>query len=197
MIVKTTLFMPLTLPLNFLLNLIMAEEVQINLISKVPWITIVVTVSIILISFLASFLGVVISKRLKKQKKVKMNNKINLYKKPIYPLICLISSIIIFIVGLVFAKDEKILWFFLGLSGLYIIFGYWKQLLLATPITIIMILIFGGVTYLVAKELPDTKYAIARVLALMLSVIPNMAINPSDLIRNMKKLKYQKKNWAL
>lgn len=122
-----------------------------------------------------------------------MSNKINLYKKPIYPLICLLSSIIIFIVGLIFAKDEKILWFFLGLSGLYIIFGYWKQLLLTIPITIIMILVFGGITYLIARELPDTKYAIARVLALMLSVIPNMAINPSDLIRNMKKIKISKK----
>jgi len=70
-IVKTTLFMPLTLPLNFLLNLIMAEEVQINLISKVPWITIVVTVSVILISLLASFLGVVISKEIKKAKEDK------------------------------------------------------------------------------------------------------------------------------
>ena len=40
-----------------------------------------------------------------------MKNKINLYQKPIYPLISLLSSIIIFIVGLIFAKDEKILWF--------------------------------------------------------------------------------------
>ncbi|MGI6782166.1 MAG: energy-coupling factor transporter transmembrane component T [Acholeplasmataceae bacterium] len=122
-----------------------------------------------------------------------MTNKINLYKKPIYPLISLLSSIVVFIVGVIFAKDEKILWFFLGLSILYIIFGYWKQLLLIIPITIIMILIFGGITYLVGGKLPETKYAIARVLALMLSVIPNMAINPSDLIRSMKKIKISKK----
>ena len=40
-----------------------------------------------------------------------------------------------------------------------------------------MILVFGGVTYLISGKLPETKYAIARVLALMLSIIPNMAIN--------------------
>ena len=79
-IVKTTLFMPLTLPLNFLLNLILAEEVQIKLISKVPWITVVVTLAVILISLLGSFLGVLISKEIKKRKKVKMKNKINLYQ---------------------------------------------------------------------------------------------------------------------
>lgn len=122
-----------------------------------------------------------------------MKNKINLYQKPIYPLISLLSSIIIFIVGLIFAKDEKILWFFIGLSVLYIVFGYWKQLILTIPITIVMILVFGGVTYLISGKLPETKYAIARVLALMLSIIPNMAINPSDLIRNMKKIKISKK----
>ncbi|MGI6787132.1 MAG: energy-coupling factor transporter transmembrane component T [Acholeplasmataceae bacterium] len=122
-----------------------------------------------------------------------MSNKVNLYQKPIYPLISLLSSIIIFVVGLIFAKDEKILWFFIGLSILYIIFGYWKQLLLILPITIIMILVFGGITYLISGKLPETKYAIARVLALMLSIIPNLSINPSDLIRNMKKIKISKK----
>ena len=70
-IVKTTLFMPLTLPLNFLLNLILAEEVQIKLISKVPWITVVVTLAVILISLLGSFLGVLISKEIKKAKESK------------------------------------------------------------------------------------------------------------------------------
>ena len=70
-IVKTTLFMPLTLPLNFLLNLILAEEVQIKLISKVPWITVVVTLAVILISLLGSFLGVLMSKEIKKAKESK------------------------------------------------------------------------------------------------------------------------------
>lgn len=70
-IVKTTFFMPLTLPLNFLLNLMLAEEVQIKLITKVPWITVVVTLSVVLISLIASILGALISKEIKKAKENK------------------------------------------------------------------------------------------------------------------------------
>ncbi|MGI6782165.1 MAG: hypothetical protein ACOX56_05020 [Acholeplasmataceae bacterium] len=70
-VIKASLFMPLTLPLNFLINLILAKEIQVELLSKVPWITIVVTLAVILISLIASFLGVVISREIKKAKESK------------------------------------------------------------------------------------------------------------------------------
>jgi len=60
------LYEPLTLPFNLLYNKLFGKEAMVAVASRVPWMTAVMTLAVIAVSALGAWLGIKISKELKK-----------------------------------------------------------------------------------------------------------------------------------
>lgn len=60
------LYNPLSLPFNYLYNLLFGREAMVAVATKAPWITAGMTLAVIALSALGAFLGIKISKELKK-----------------------------------------------------------------------------------------------------------------------------------
>lgn len=110
-------------------------------------------------------------------------------KRPIFPLVSIIGSILILVFGLIFAKDTNVLYALCACFVLYPVFGYWKSSLVVLPISIIFSAIFGGLTYVISKDLVETIASINRVLAITICVIPGLSLSPVVLTRSLKQLK--------
>ncbi|MGN0502847.1 MAG: MptD family putative ECF transporter S component [Ruminococcus sp.] len=61
-----TLYNPLSLPFNYLYNLLFGREAMAEVATKAPWITVGMTLAVIALSALGAFIGIKISKELKK-----------------------------------------------------------------------------------------------------------------------------------
>lgn len=61
-----TLYNPLSLPFNYLYNLLFGREAMATVATKAPWITVGMSIAVIAISALGAFIGIKISKELKK-----------------------------------------------------------------------------------------------------------------------------------
>lgn len=115
-------------------------------------------------------------------------------KNPIYPFICILSSIMILIFGLSYANNIKTLYFFGFLTVLFLLFGYYKQVLLTIPFVLVACLIFGVIAYFSHnKNIYFTIPAVNRILAFFMAVIPNLGITPIDFTRSLKNIKISKK----
>lgn len=112
-----------------------------------------------------------------------------LVKNPIYPLIGLVSSVLIIVFGLVTAQNTECLIFLIGMWLLFLVFGYYRACLTVIPVALVLSLIFGGITYMVSKDIKSTVGAINRILALCVAVIPGLALSPVILVRNFSALK--------
>lgn len=60
------LYSPLSLPFNYLYNLLFGREAMVAVATKAPWITVGMTFAVIALSALGAFIGIKISKELKK-----------------------------------------------------------------------------------------------------------------------------------
>lgn len=112
-----------------------------------------------------------------------------LVKKPVYPLIGLISSVIIIVFGLVTAKNTACIFFLVGMWLLFMVFGYWRACFAVVPVSIVMTAIFAGITYAVSGDTQATLASVNRILAVCIAVIPGLALSPIVLVRNFSALK--------
>lgn len=113
----------------------------------------------------------------------------NLDKSKIHPILGIILSIGIIIFSLVRSYDHNTLYFLLIVYLLFIIFGMYKEALMIIPFSIITILIFSGLTYLINKNIDSTIAMTNRLLGLSIGVIPTMSIRAIDLTRCLNQLR--------
>ena len=109
-------------------------------------------------------------------------------KKPIYPVISLLSTILILTVGLMTAKTPACTWFLVGMWVILLLFGYWRACLVVIPAAALMCAVLAGITYAISRDLSATLAAINRILAVCIAVIPGLAMPPMVLVRNLSGL---------
>lgn len=112
-----------------------------------------------------------------------------LTKHPIYPLIGVLSSILIIIFGVATAKNIECIFFLGGMWLLFLVFGYWRACIAIIPVTVILCAAFAGITYAISGDIQATYAAANRILAVCIAVIPGLALSPIILVRNFSALK--------
>lgn len=112
-----------------------------------------------------------------------------LAKNPIYPLIGLLTSLLIVVFGLITAKKPMCILFFGAMWLLFLLFGYWRACLAVVPVAAALCAVFAGITYAVSKDASATLCAINRILAVCIAVIPGLALSPIVLVRNFSALR--------
>lgn len=109
-------------------------------------------------------------------------------KKPIYPLLCLLSSILVFVFGMIIAKSKFILIFCICIIILYSIFSYgrttFKLLLIFIPISLI-----PGLLAIPAGGIENGLQIYFRFICFILAAIPALGLPPINLVRNFNNLK--------
>ena len=108
--------------------------------------------------------------------------------RPIYPLLGLFISVTTLVVGLISVRNPHIIYLYGGLILVYLLLGYYKNLLMLVPALVIMSSIFGGLTYLAANDIDATKRALLRGFAVCFSVLPALSISTTSFIRNLKQV---------
>lgn len=112
-----------------------------------------------------------------------------LVKRPIYPVIGLVSSIVILVFGLITAKSAACIWFLSGMWMLFLAFGYWRSCLAVLPAAALLCAVLAGITYAISKDVQATYAAVNRILAICVAVVPGLALPPIDLVRNFSTLR--------
>lgn len=74
-------------------------------------------------------------------------------KRPIYPVIGLLSTILILVFGLLSARSSAGLWFLCGMWLLFLLFGYWKSCVAVLPAAAVMCAVLAGITYIISKDI--------------------------------------------
>lgn len=114
----------------------------------------------------------------------------NLYiKNPLYPILSIVCSLVIFCVGLLISKEILIIYFLLGLTLLYLMFGYIRVLFKAIGIFVILGTIVGLGAWLTSKNMMAGIQTFGRILLLAYSSIIMVAMPPVNLTRNLVQLK--------
>ncbi|QQK08457.1 energy-coupling factor transporter transmembrane component T [Miniphocaeibacter halophilus] len=107
---------------------------------------------------------------------------------PIYPLLTLLSSIMVFVFGMVIAKSKLIVLFCISLIILYGIFSYgkttFKLLLIFIPLSFIPALLS-----IPAGGLENAFQIYFRFICFVLAAIPSLGLPPINLVRNFNNLK--------
>lgn len=110
-------------------------------------------------------------------------------KNPVYPLLSILSSIVILVFGLITAKSYSSTCYLCGVWLLFVFFGYWKSCLAVVPFAIVTSGIFCGITYAISEDAVVTYAAANRILAVCVAVIPGLALEPVLAVRNLTQLR--------
>lgn len=110
-------------------------------------------------------------------------------KRPIYPVIGLLSSVLILICGVARAKNEMCIWFLCGMWAILLAFGYWRACVAVIPVAAVMCVFLAGITFVVSGDVIQTMAAVNRILAVCIAVIPGLSLPPIVLVRNFSTLK--------
>ncbi len=113
-------------------------------------------------------------------------------KHPIYPLLCLISTLGFLIAGLAMARRTDFYVFLIEICIFYIVFGYMRPLLAALAVFIPVSLVFALVTWLVNAELSLSKAAFGRVLLIGICAVPALGMPLIRLVRNLNQMHFPK-----
>ncbi len=105
-------------------------------------------------------------------------------KQPIYPLISLVSGLLLFCVGLLVSKRLTLIYLLIAMTMLYIIFGYTKILLKAIPIFFIIGSIVGLGAALTSSSSMVGVQTLGRILLLAYASVIMVALPPVNLTRN-------------
>lgn len=111
-------------------------------------------------------------------------------KKPVYPVLSILCSVLIFSGSLIFAKSIWGIFFLLSVFLLLTISGYGKTCFFMLPFIIIYTGIFSVIFYFSSGK--DAAFAIqmaVRFGGVALAVIPGLALEPVLLVRNLTQLK--------
>lgn len=110
-------------------------------------------------------------------------------KRPIYPLIGLIGSVLIIVFGLITAKSAGCVWFLAGMYLLFLIYGYWRACVAVIPFAAVLCAVLAGITFAISQDITAALAAVNRILAVCIAVIPGLALSPILLVRNFSALK--------
>ena len=110
-------------------------------------------------------------------------------KNPVYPVMSILSAVVILVFGLASAKTVAASYYLAGVWLLFLVFGYWKSCLAIVPFAIAMSAVFCGITYALSKDAVTTYAAANRILAVCVAVIPGIALEPILVVRNLSQLK--------
>lgn len=110
-------------------------------------------------------------------------------KKPLYPLVCILSSLAIAIVGLIMVKGNMTPFLLLFLCVLDCCFGLYRATIKCLLIFIPVSAVFGLFTYLFNWNLLEAVQMAERVLLLAVAAIPAVCMPPINLIRCLTKLR--------
>lgn len=110
-------------------------------------------------------------------------------KNPVYPVMSILSAVVILVFGLISAKTVAASYYLAGVWLLFLVFGYWKSCLAIVPFAIAMSAVFCGITYALSKDSVTTYAAANRILAVCVAVIPGIALEPILVVRNLSQLK--------
>ncbi len=107
----------------------------------------------------------------------------------LYPLLAIISSIFIIVVGLVCAKNLLPSTIYLASLFLYLcLFGYYKEALKVLPIYILIASLFFLIFYLVSQEFTSGWAMNNRLASVFLAVILGIGTEPIKLTRSLSSL---------
>lgn len=110
-------------------------------------------------------------------------------KNPVYPLLSVLSSVVILVFGLITAKTYASTFYLCGIWLLFVFFGYWKSCLAVIPFALVTSGIFCGITYAISKDAVATYAAANRILAVCVAIIPGLALEPVLAVRNLTQLR--------
>lgn len=110
--------------------------------------------------------------------------------KPIYPLISVLCSICVFVFGLVNAASVVTLYALIAIWALLFIYGYYKACIAILPVAVVLGVIFAGITYAATSDWKSCFAAVNRILAVVVAVIPGLALQPVCLTRCLSAIKF-------
>lgn len=106
----------------------------------------------------------------------------------LYPLVCICSSIILLVVGLMYAKNPLFPVYILVVCLLYCIFGFAKTTLKCILIFTIVGSVFGFFSFLVSRNISAAVQMGERVLLIGVSSVPMVTLPPIRLTRCLTQL---------
>lgn len=107
---------------------------------------------------------------------------------PLYPLLCLLSSLIVFIIGMIIAKSSLIVIYLILLVLLYVIFSYGKLTFKLLSISMIISLIPAVLAFPIGGIKNSTQIYL-RFICFILAAIPSIGLPPINLVRNLDSIK--------
>ncbi|MCM1044245.1 MAG: energy-coupling factor transporter transmembrane protein EcfT [Candidatus Gastranaerophilales bacterium] len=110
-------------------------------------------------------------------------------KHQLYPLIGILSAVVIMVCGLISAKSDFCLFYLAAVWFLLFVCGYWRSCIAVIPVAVAMCVLLAGITYLISGDIFQTLAAVNRILAVCIAVIPGLGMNPVNLVRNFSALK--------
>lgn len=110
-------------------------------------------------------------------------------KHPVYPIIGLLSSVLIIVFGVATAKSAVCIWFLCGMWLLFLAFGYWRACLAILPVAAVMSAVLAGITFAISRDGGAALAAVNRILAVCIAIIPGLALSPIVLVRNFSSLR--------
>ena len=110
-------------------------------------------------------------------------------KKPFYPLISFLVSVIVLIFGMLFSKNLLAFAFATAIFVLYSAFGLFKSAWKMTVAMAICGLFIGGLSFLTNRSLDAFWQTLLRMILLGLCAVPMVSTSPCDLTRCLAKLK--------
>lgn len=113
-------------------------------------------------------------------------------KNALYPLLGMMASIATIVFGLLCAKMDNVIYFYVALYAIYLAFGYYKACLAILPMLASMVIMFGGITYLIGAGTQSIIYAINRCFAICFGVIAGLGMSAPQFIRSLRQIKVPK-----
>lgn len=110
-------------------------------------------------------------------------------KRAVYPLFGIGMVVILMIMGMLMAKEEKCALFLLAVWVLLAAFGYGKACLAVLPAAAVLGAFFSGVTYAVSKDAGAAFAAANRILTVCVAVIPGLAMSTVEMVRSFSKIR--------
>lgn len=110
-------------------------------------------------------------------------------KNPLYPLVCILSSLVVVIVGLVMVKGHVTPYLILALCVVDCLFGMYKTTFKCILIFIPVGALFGLFTYLFNWNLIEALQMAERIILMGVAAIPAACMPPINLTRCLTKLR--------
>lgn len=105
-------------------------------------------------------------------------------KRPLYPVIAIVSSVLILFGSLLLVKTWWFGYYFLSISLLLIFFGYGK-VILKTLFVFFPVAIFVGLLTKINGSWIESLWAAERIFILGIAAVPTISMRPVDLVRAM------------